>query len=86
MKLIEIDVEGWEYPVLRGAERLLRTYHPRLLFEYAPETWSAAGARWRDAVRYLEGFGYANWDLVGKQGLRPLTNEPDRYAMVVADA
>ena len=34
--LIKIDVEGTEYHVMKGAERLLETHHPILVIEWKP--------------------------------------------------
>ena len=47
---IKIDVEGFEYDVLRGGERTLRRHQPVLLFE----------RRWtdRDIFPWLSGLGY----------------------------
>ena len=85
LRLVKIDTEGWEFPVLRGAERLLRSHHPRLLFEFAPETWSAAGCQWRECADYLLALGYYSLAIVKRDGLEVLAGEPDRYVMVVAD-
>lgn len=35
-KLIKIDVEGFELPVLKGAVKTIRNHHPVLVVEYSP--------------------------------------------------
>jgi FkbM family methyltransferase len=85
IKLVKIDAEGWEYPVLRGAERLLREGHPRLLFEFSPETWASAGWAWQDCLTYLRGLGYKQWSTVTRHGLERLDGQPSGFVMVVAD-
>jgi FkbM family methyltransferase len=54
--LIKIDVEGGEYAVLRGAERLLRERRPVLLFE--SEGRHLGGGDVRDGFELLQRFGY----------------------------
>jgi FkbM family methyltransferase len=85
LALLKIDAEGWEYPILRGAEQLLGAHHPRLLFEFDPYTWAAGGWKWRDCASYLEGLGYSSLAIIGRHGMERLTGDPLRYAMVVAD-
>ena len=36
IKFIKIDVEGYEYEVLKGAENLINKYHPIIILEYSP--------------------------------------------------
>lgn len=57
---VKIDVEGHEWAVLRGAERLLREYRPILMIEFS-------GERQVDAFTFLQSHGYVM--------LRPTTGE-----------
>lgn len=41
--LLKIDVEGYEYRALRGAERLLATYRPAILIEIHPPQLELSG-------------------------------------------
>jgi FkbM family methyltransferase len=59
LRLIKLDIEGWEAKALRGAEGLLRRGDaPDLVFEFTPEFLSAAGDDPRELVAWLEGLGY----------------------------
>jgi len=52
-KVVKIDVEGFEYEVLKGAEQLLRRTRPLLLCELA-----GLGEDETQAVKFLERLGY----------------------------
>ena len=56
IQFIKCDVEGHELEVLRGAECLLRRYHPHLLLEC--ELRHRASGRIDDVFAYLENLGY----------------------------
>lgn len=60
LHLIKIDVEGHEFPALRGAERILRLYRPAILFEAgAAADPDVAGADYEGLFSYLGELGYA---------------------------
>jgi FkbM family methyltransferase len=54
--LLKIDVEGAEFAVLKGAERILRQHAPLLVFEC--ENRHLAPGNVQDVFSYLEGLGY----------------------------
>jgi FkbM family methyltransferase len=54
--LLKIDVEGAEFGVLKGAERILRQHAPLLVFEC--ENRHLAPGNVQDVFSYLEGLGY----------------------------
>jgi FkbM family methyltransferase len=54
--LLKIDVEGAEFAVLKGAERILRQHAPLLVFEC--ENRHLAPGHVQDVFSYLEGLGY----------------------------
>jgi FkbM family methyltransferase len=59
LRLIKLDIEGWEAKALRGAEGLLRRADaPDLVFEFTPEFLTAAGDDPRALLAWLEGLGY----------------------------
>lgn len=62
-RMVKIDVEGAEFGVLRGMERLLRAHAVRDLFlEIHPQALAVGGADEHALRRWLEGFGYvAAW-------------------------
>jgi FkbM family methyltransferase len=60
LRLIKIDIEGHEFPALRGAERVLRLYRPVILFEAgAAADPDVVGADYDGLFAYLSGLGYA---------------------------
>ena len=61
--LIKIDAEGAELSVLKGAERVLATNKPVLIFEASEVLSQAFGHTVFDTLSYLNGFGYTLTEL-----------------------
>lgn len=79
VKLIKCDVEGHEYEVFRGAERMLRKYRPVLMFEC--EDRHHRQQEWRDVFGFLEGLGYQG-AFFTRRGLRSLKEfDPVRHGV-----
>ena len=53
INLIKIDVEGGELAVLRGAPRLLKNFHPPILFECTQSGLTAFGIKPEDVYEFL---------------------------------
>ena len=53
LRLIKIDVEGWELSVMRGARQALATMRPRIIFEYDPAYVSRGGGTADDILSFL---------------------------------
>ena len=60
IRVIKIDVEGFEYPVLKGASALFSetSIRPRIICEIKPWELRNLGATLEDFDRYMSGFGY----------------------------
>lgn len=58
LDLIKIDVEGFEYPVLRGLKNTLQKHRPRIIFEYDDNYWRLNGYDITDCFHYLHSFKY----------------------------
>jgi len=56
--LIKVDVEGYELPVLKGAQNLLETLHPSLYLEMHGETMNEKRRNVSAIVDYLNQVGY----------------------------
>ena len=62
--LIKIDIEGGDYHALRGAQNILRTYHPLLIFEFGKGGAEYYGVKAEDMYGYLvEELGYGIYTL-----------------------
>lgn len=55
---IKVDVEGWEFRVLRGAKSILRQWRPWLCLEYNPEAQIACGEDGKGGLEFLADMGY----------------------------
>ena len=55
---VKIDVEGAELDVLQGMERVMRTYHPSLLYEIDDEYEDGFTRKANECQRHLEQRGY----------------------------
>ena len=58
VSLLKIDVEGGEWHVLAGAERLLEAHHPTLAIEWKPPRLNRYGDYERRIVQLLAKHGY----------------------------
>lgn len=63
---IKLDVDGFELPVLRGAESMLKRDRPRILMEFAPYIYLEHGYTLQDLAGFLKGLGYECRDLRGR--------------------
>jgi FkbM family methyltransferase len=56
--LIKLDIEGGEFAALRGAERLLHRYAPKLIFEMSPDICRSAGYEPQELLAWLKQRSY----------------------------
>ena len=87
MKVIKVDVEGYEKLVFQGAAGLLsRPQAPLLIFEFADWAETRAGFRAGEAQELLLSWGYSLWELEGLLRGNPPLSEPLRagFRTVVA--
>lgn len=75
LSLIKIDVEGFEYQVLRGLKQTLQKHRPRIIFEYDNNYWSQTGQSIADCYKFLLSLNYSLYQIsmVGCE----LINGPD---------
>jgi len=74
LDFVKIDVDGYEYPVLRGFHRNLERFRPRILIELAPFLYTAAQAgEFDDYVRFIAELGYS---FIEARTGRPLPCDP----------
>lgn len=58
LDVIKIDVEGYEWPVLQGAEDTLARYRPHVVFEYVSEYAARGGGTPDELMAFFERHGY----------------------------
>jgi FkbM family methyltransferase len=58
LDLVKIDVEGFEFHVLKGLEATLKKHLPRIIFEYDSNYWDNNGHHISDCSDFLKGLGY----------------------------
>lgn len=58
LDLIKIDVEGFEWPVLKGAEKVVAEYRPHIIFEYNASYASRGGGTPALMEEYFRRHGY----------------------------
>jgi FkbM family methyltransferase len=63
---VKLDVDGFEWPILQGAQRLIETHRPPVLLELAPD---CDPAHFADMLGFFLGRGYAFHDFARGQPL-----------------
>lgn len=60
IKAIKIDVEGFEFPVLKGLSGFLKSFQPVIVCEIKPWEVARCGSSLSDFDSYMKGFGYSS--------------------------
>ena len=63
--LIKLDVDGYEFDVLCGAQKSVATYKPAIIFEHSPYTSMERGLKAEAIEELLQEFGYKFFNLDG---------------------
>lgn len=69
LDLLKVDVEGYEWPVLAGAERTIARYRPHVVFEYVDESAHRGGGTAARFEAFFERHRY-RVSTVGRKGAR----------------
>ncbi|MFT4929154.1 MAG: FkbM family methyltransferase [Phenylobacterium sp.] len=64
---IKLDVEGAEFEALKGAQKILETYHPVVAFEFGASSYEAYDVQPADVFDYLEGLDYTPYSILGER-------------------
>jgi FkbM family methyltransferase len=72
IRLIKLDVEGYELTVLKGASSVLDQMRPDLIVEFNPRTSAAAGYTQQELMDFLVQRGYSLQLLTVKSGQAPV--------------
>jgi FkbM family methyltransferase len=84
LKLMKMDIQGGEYPALRGGKEMLARYRPFVAFEYDRASWDTAKATFEEAAEFLVGLQYALYRIEKDGRLTPLNGAPPRRADILA--
>ncbi len=82
LKLIKIDVDGFEIEVLMGAKNILKKNKPILLIELAPYTFEERGKSFSKLINLLFNLGYALFDIKNK---KKLPNSIDKLMHIIPE-
>jgi FkbM family methyltransferase len=63
LHLVKIDVEGFEYHVLRGLKATLQKHRPRIIFEYDSNYWAATHQQIATCYEFLIELGYTVYQI-----------------------
>jgi FkbM family methyltransferase len=63
LDLIKIDVEGFEFQVLRGLKQTIGKHKPRIIFEYDSSYWHANGQNINECFDFLSALGYTLYQI-----------------------
>ncbi|GAB2983633.1 hypothetical protein GCM10027049_21190 [Mucilaginibacter puniceus] len=61
--LIKIDVEGFEFHVLKGLKQTLQKHQPRIIFEYDSNYWGDTGQSMVDCYKFLHSLNYSLYQI-----------------------
>jgi FkbM family methyltransferase len=74
LDFIKIDVDGNEYPVLRGLEQTLRRYRPDILIELAPFVYE--GAKAHEFDEFIGFLSRLDYDFSDVHSGQPISRDP----------
>jgi FkbM family methyltransferase len=63
LDLIKIDVEGFEYQVLRGLKNTIQRHQPRIIFEYDEHYWVNTGQSIAGCYFFLTALNYSLYQI-----------------------
>src|ERR1700744_2738401 len=63
LQLIKIDVEGFEYQVIKGLKQTIQKHKPRIIFEYDDNYWAGTGQKIEDCYSFLQSLGYTLYQI-----------------------
>jgi FkbM family methyltransferase len=81
VKFIKIDVEGFEFQVLKGLQRTIQNCKPVIIFEFDINYIRRAGINEVEFEKWLTTSGYQLWS-IERHYIRPLKTLSDNYGQI----
>ncbi len=79
---IKIDVDGNECTVLRGAQRVLKIFRPKILMEFMPYGLEESGHSLKELMAILKSAGYK---ILSVPNLAPVPENPEEISKLIPD-
>jgi FkbM family methyltransferase len=80
--LLKLDTDGYDFNILKGAERLLKERGPAIFFEYVPQLFHDQGTDPMEVFRWLADRGYSEFTMFTNFGEKLLTVDPRSFDAV----
>ncbi len=77
---IKIDVDGFEYWVLKGAEQTLKKFRPKILIELSPYVHLEHGSSFETLMNFLSKIGYSFYSVHDE---RPLPQDIEQLKKII---
>jgi FkbM family methyltransferase len=82
--LLKVDVEGWEYNVIKGAVKVFRELNPVIIIEFNDENTKNSPHKCRDVYTLIQSYGYDLFSLDNGQLLRKENENYFNYQNLIA--
>jgi FkbM family methyltransferase len=63
LSLIKIDVEGFEFQIIKGLEKTIQKHRPRIIFEYDENYWKNSGQKIEDCYSFFSSLNYTIYQI-----------------------
>jgi FkbM family methyltransferase len=84
IKLVKIDVEGWEKFVIQGGKHFFKNYAPIVMVEFTEENTANAGYSIHEIFTEMEDNGYQWYELINGKLVKETRKESYPYSNLIA--
>ena len=64
---IKIDTEGWEYFILKGGEKTIKKYKPKIQLEWLEDNMKQCNVNMDEFGMYIDTIGYKKKNIIGEE-------------------